>query len=63
MQQAKVLKERKAPKRINVAEQLSKTLNLIPKHFFSEGFHVISFLRESPFTVANYRDLMSQVLL
>ena len=59
----KTLKTFRTDKKIGFDAELTKTLNLIPKHFFSDNFQLISFLRESSFTKANYKDLMSQVIL
>lgn len=61
MQQARVLKDRKTPKRIDVADQLVKTTRLIPAVFFEDRFQVAGFLGAFPFTPATFREVLGQV--
>jgi hypothetical protein len=55
------MKDRKAPKRIDVTDQLIKTTRLIPAVFFEDRFQVAGFLSAFPFTPATCREVMSQV--
>ena len=61
VQQARVLKDKRGPKKINVTDQLIKTTRLIPSVFFEDRFQVAGFLTAFPFTPLTYHDLMGQV--